>query len=197
MCLESLGKEYEILFKEKNMSWKLAVVPERCSGCKICELVCSINRFGVNNPKKSAIRVMVVYPHPIIRMPIVCRQCKVAKCMENCPTGAITTKDGIYDIDSEKCISCQQCVISCPFGAIFLHEEIETPFKCNLCNGHPHCVEACPKNALLYLPEHVLGQAQRMTSVLKYVHMKEVEYVEKGERKVLRYADIEEGKAED
>jgi Fe-S-cluster-containing hydrogenase component 2 len=184
MCLESLGKEYEILFKEKNMSWKLAVVPERCSGCKICELVCSINRFGVNNPKKSAIRVMVVYPHPIIRMPIVCRQCKVAKCMENCPTGAITTKDGIYDIDSEKCISCQQCVISCPF-------------KSNLCNGHPHCVEACPKNALLYLPEHVLGQAQRMTSVLKYVHMKEVEYVEKGERKVLRYADIEEGKAED
>jgi len=41
---------------------KLAVVPERCSGCKICELVCSIERFGVNNPKKSAIRVMVVYP---------------------------------------------------------------------------------------------------------------------------------------
>jgi hypothetical protein len=36
-----------------------------------------------------------------------------------------------------------------------------------------------------------------MTSVLKYVHMKEVEYVEKGERKVLRYADIEKGKAED
>mgnify|MGYP001636559591 FL=1 len=56
---------------------------------------------------------------------------------------------------------------------------------------------ACPKNALLFLPEHVLGQAQRMTSVLKYVHMKEVEYVEKGERKVLKYADIEKGKAED
>jgi Fe-S-cluster-containing hydrogenase component 2 len=88
-------------------------------------------------------------------------------------------------------------VISCPFGAVFLHEERETPFKCNLCNGTPRCVEACPKNALLYLPEHVLGQAQRMTSVLKYVHMKEVEYVEKGERKVLKYADIEKGKTED
>jgi hypothetical protein len=43
----------------------------------------------------------------------------------------------------------------------------------------------------------VLGQAQRMASVLKYGHMKEVEYVEKGERKVLRYADIEKGKTED
>ncbi len=179
------------------MPWKLAVVPERCSGCKICELVCSMERFGVNNPKKSAIRVMVVYPHPIIRMPIVCRQCKVAKCMENCPTGAIAIKDGVYDIDGEKCISCQQCVISCPFGAVFLHEEMDTPFKCNLCDGKPRCVEACPKNALLFLPDHVLGQAQRMTSVLKYAHMKEVEYVEKGERKVLRYADSEKGKTED
>jgi hypothetical protein len=58
-------------------------------------------------------------------------------------------------------------------------------------------VESCPKNALLFLPEHVLGQAQRMTSVLKYAHMKEVEYVDKGERKVLKYADSEKGKAED
>jgi hypothetical protein len=32
--------------------------------------------------------------------------------------------------------------------------------------------------------------------VLKYVHMKEVEFVEKGERKVRKYADIEKGKEE-
>jgi len=67
------------------MSRKLTVVPEKCSGCKLCEVVCSINRFGINNPKKSCIRVMVVYPHPVIRMPIICRQCKVPKCQENCP----------------------------------------------------------------------------------------------------------------
>jgi hypothetical protein len=35
-----------------------------------------------------------------------------------------------------------------------------------------------------------------MASVLKYTKMKEVEYVEKGERKILRYADIERGKEE-
>jgi hypothetical protein len=35
-----------------------------------------------------------------------------------------------------------------------------------------------------------------MASVLKYTKMKEVEYVEKGERKILRYADIEGGKEE-
>jgi hypothetical protein len=36
-----------------------------------------------------------------------------------------------------------------------------------------------------------MGQAQRMSSALKYAHMKEVEYVEGGEKKVLKYADIE------
>ena len=58
------------------MSKKLTVIPEQCSGCKICELVCSIKHFGVNNPKKAAIRVMVTYPHPVMRMPIVCGSAK-------------------------------------------------------------------------------------------------------------------------
>ncbi len=178
------------------VSRKLTVVPEKCSGCKLCEVVCSINRFGVNNPKKSCIRVMVVYPHPVIRMPIICRQCKIPKCQENCPADAIAIKNGYCEIDEKKCISCHQCVISCPFGAIFLHGDMEIPFKCNLCEGDPQCVKSCPKQALLFIPEHTLGQAHRMASVLKYTKMKEVEYVEKGKRKILRYADIERGKKE-
>jgi Fe-S-cluster-containing hydrogenase component 2 len=140
---------------------------------------------------------MVVYPHPVIRMPIVCRQCKHPKCRENCPTDAIVTKDGFSDIDRDKCISCQQCVMSCPFGAIFLHDDVSSPFKCNLCHGQPQCVKMCPKRALLFIPEHTLGQAQRMASVLKYTKMKEVEYVEKGKKKILRYAEIDKGKHED
>jgi len=179
------------------MSKKLTVVPERCSGCRTCELVCSITRFGVNNPKKSSIRVIVIYPHPVIRMPIVCRQCREPKCMENCPTEAMNIKNGIVEIDQNNCISCQQCVISCPFGAIFLHNDIPVPFKCNLCNGSPKCVQECPKKALLFLPEHIFGQTHRIASVLKYAHMREIEYIEGGEKKKLKYADIEGGKAHD
>ena len=41
------------------MSRKLAVIPELCSGCRMCELACAIEHYGVNNPKKSAIRVLV------------------------------------------------------------------------------------------------------------------------------------------
>ncbi|MHC1584691.1 MAG: 4Fe-4S dicluster domain-containing protein [Candidatus Syntropharchaeia archaeon] len=172
---------------------KLTIVPERCSGCRLCELVCAVRKFGVNNPKKAGIRVMSLYPHPVIRMPIFCRQCKEPMCMNNCPNEAIVVKNGIVKIDEENCISCNACVISCPFGAIFVHPEIKIPFKCDLCDGSPACVEACPKKALMYVPEHTLGQAHRLMSVLKYSHMREVEYIEEGVKKKLRYADLNGG----
>lgn len=169
------------------MNKKLVVIPERCSGCRICELVCSIKHFKVNNPKKSAIRVIVHYPHPIIRMPVVCHQCKEPKCAENCPTDAIYIKNGTVLIDEEKCISCHQCVTSCPFGAIFVHQDLKFPIKCDLCGSSPECVAACPKKALLYIPENLMGQAMRVASALKYAKLKEVEYVEKGEMKKIKY----------
>lgn len=172
------------------MAKRLTVVPERCSGCRICETICALQHFGVNNPKKAAIRVTVLYPHPVIRMPVVCRQCDQPKCRENCPADAISVNNGVVAIDAAACVSCRQCVTSCPFGAIFVHHDIETPFKCDLCAGKPQCVSHCPKDALLYVPEHELGQAARLATVLRYAHMKEVEYVEKGERKKLRYAEI-------
>ena len=173
---------------------KLTVIPERCSGCRLCELACAINAFGVNNPKKAKLRVFSLYPHPVIKKPIVCNQCRIPKCSENCPTGAIYIEDGIVKIDEKTCSSCQMCVTSCPFGAIFVHQEIAVPFKCELCGGNPKCVEVCPKKAILYTPEHILGQSMRLAGVLKYAHMKEVEYFEHGIVKKLRYADIEKGK---
>lgn len=173
------------------MPKKLAVIPQRCSGCRTCELVCAITHFGVNNPKKSCVRVMTIYPHPVIRMPVICKQCQEPKCADGCPVNAITRTDGTVRIDPELCISCLQCVDSCPFGAMFVHEDIERPFNCDLCGGNPRCVEVCPKAALAFVPEHVLGQAHRVASALNYVHMKEVEYVEKGKKRRLRYADIE------
>jgi Fe-S-cluster-containing hydrogenase component 2 len=134
---------------------------------------------------------MVAYPHPVIRMPIICHHCRKPKCAENCPTDAIEVRDGVVVIDEEKCISCRQCVISCPFGAVFTHEDIETPFKCDLCGGDPECVKACPKQALIFVPEHMIGEEHRVSSLLKYAKMKEIEYVEQGEKKILKYAETE------
>ena len=175
----------------------LTVIPERCSGCKICELACSVGRENVNNPKKSRMRVMVLYPHPVIRMPIVCRQCGVPKCGEGCPTHAIYKENGVVRLDKEKCISCNQCLTSCPFGAMFLHEDIEHPFKCDLCEGDPLCVKACPKEALKFHPKHILGQAHRLSAARSYAKMSKVEYMDDGQKKTLKYAKITKGGSDD
>ena len=174
----------------ESMAKKLTVIPELCSGCRTCELVCAMERFGVINPKKSALRVEVTYPHPVVRMPVVCSQCRVPACGEVCPVNALTWSDGIVRLNEEVCISCYKCVEACPFGAIYAHEDCEKPIKCDMCGGHPRCVEECPKGALKLIPEDVLGESKRLHNVLSYSQMKEIEYYEKGEKKTIHYAEI-------
>lgn len=169
----------------------IAVTPERCSGCRLCELACAMEHYKVVNPKKSAVRVMVVYPHPVVRMPIICSQCGQPKCADACPVNALTRdENGVVHLDHEECVSCNHCVDACPFGAMYVHDDIPTPFKCDLCGGEPKCVEVCPKQAIKFIPEHLLGQEHRISNVLSYAHMEEIEFMEKGEEKKLRYASI-------
>ena len=172
------------------MSKKLTVIPELCSGCRICELVCAIEHFKVNNPKKSAVRVLVVYPHPVIRMPIICSQCKDAPCAEVCPVDALSRVNGVVKLDKEVCISCYRCIEACPFGAMYAHEECDYPLKCDMCNGNPRCVTECPKGAIRLIPEAILGESKRLNNVLSYTQMKEIEFYEKGKKKVIHYAEI-------
>ena len=152
------------------MSEKLVVIPESCSGCSICELVCAIKHFGVNNPKKSAIRVRTTYPSPAGNKPVVCSQCDEPACAEACPTDALERVDGVIRLDEDKCIYCFDCVEACPFEAMYVHRDSGIPIKCDMCGGQPECVAKCPKEAVrlvseaalsrLDLPDNVLSQAQ-------------------------------------
>ena len=172
------------------MARKLTVIPEQCSGCKTCELVCAIEHFGVNNPKKSAVRVLVTYPHPVVRMPIVCSQCKAPPCEDVCPVNALRRTNGVVTLDKDVCISCYKCVEACPFGAMYAHEDCGYPIKCDMCGGDPECVKHCPKGALRLIPEYALGESKRIGNVLSYTQMKEIEFEEKGEIKTIHYAEI-------
>ncbi len=172
------------------MQKKLAVIPELCSGCRICELTCAMQHFNVNNPKKSAIRVLITYPHPVVRMPIVCSQCKVPVCADACPVEALKRSNGIVALNTNECISCMKCVEACPFGAMYAHNDVEHPIKCDLCAGNPQCVIHCPKGAIRLIPEQSLGESRRLNNVLSYTHMKEIEFMEKGQKRIIQYAEI-------
>jgi len=40
------------------------------------------------------------------------------------------------------------------------------------------------------IPEHALGESKRISNILSYTQMKEIEFYEKGEKKVIHYAEI-------
>ena len=83
-----------------------------------------------------------------------------------------------------------KCVDACPFGAIYAHGDVDNPIKCDLCGGSPKCVEICPKNVIRLIPEQALGESKRINNVLSYTHMKEIEFMEKGQKKTIQYAEI-------
>lgn len=115
----------------------------RCSGCRICEVVCSLENFGEANPGKSAIRVVSPLPGGGSYVLLVCDQC--GDCAVACPEKCITSSGGIYQVDSSSCTGCAICVEACPRGALFLHRGAKTPIRCNLCGA---CVNYCPGRAL-------------------------------------------------
>jgi ferredoxin len=126
----------------RKMKNPIAVDGTKCSGCRTCQLVCSLTNFSVNNPKKSAIHVFGLFPEPRFEA-IVCNQC--GRCAEVCPEDAIKKKNGVYIIDKKKCTNCGECVRKCPSHAIFVHPDLTTPIKCVLCYK---CVKMCPMEAI-------------------------------------------------
>jgi len=39
-------------------------------------------------------------------------------CIDECPSEAITMKEGVAVIDKEKCVDCNTCIDCCPSAAI-------------------------------------------------------------------------------
>ena len=68
-------------------------------------------------------------------LPVGCQHCANPACVHVCPTGASQkTANGTVQIDKEKCIGCQFCVMACPYGVRYLNEEEGVIEKCTLCN---------------------------------------------------------------
>jgi len=136
----------------------LVVHPERCTGCKRCELWCSLVKNGVQNPTRSMIHIVKKNEFNI---PITCLQCGL--CQSVCPTGAISRDErtGAVIISQEQCVGCEKCVAVCPIGVISFDREAGVAQKCDLCNGDPECVKHCPENALEYCDAVTAAKAKQ------------------------------------
>ncbi len=144
----------------------LIIDAARCMGCRLCETACSVARTGETGIYKSRIRT-VRFPDDYFFSPSVCHQCESPACAQVCPTGALTKnlETGVVDWDKEKCVGCKMCLVSCPFGAIYMvGSEI---VKCDLCGGDPVCAKFCRMEALTYGEVEDIGEDKRIAEGTK------------------------------
>ncbi|RLF87320.1 4Fe-4S dicluster domain-containing protein [Thermococci archaeon] len=135
--------------------------PEKCSGCRTCELVCSVKHTNYADPMRSLIRILKREEY--IFIPIRCRQCEEPWCEIVCPVGAIS-KDkelGTVTVDYDKCRGCRLCTEICPFGGAQWKVKDRQVMMCDLCKGDPACVKCCPTEALQYVEEDEIPPAKR------------------------------------
>ncbi|AFA47616.1 4Fe-4S dicluster domain-containing protein [Acetobacterium woodii] len=157
-----------------NLGSFVVACNDQCTGCKACEIAC----FTVHNQKENKVAHTVgtvaipVTPRLFLTkfeeqcLPIQCKQCEDAPCLNSCAAKAITKVDGTMIVNEMLCIGCKNCMLACPFGAIEMlpiaknaqpvqqigsDEVRKSAFKCDLCaelEDGPACVKACPHDVL-------------------------------------------------
>ncbi len=133
--------------------------PHRCSGCRLCEVACSLHHEDTVFPEASRIRVIELIPG--IDVPHLCAKCPDYPCLKACQRegyNAIRVDEatGAPIVDADKCTGCGACIRACPGKVPRLHPVTRKALICDLCGGDPACVKACRDagyNALIAVPE--------------------------------------------
>ncbi|MEW6667660.1 MAG: hypothetical protein AB1512_20825 [Thermodesulfobacteriota bacterium] len=121
---------------------KIKIHKERCSGCHLCEMVCSLFHGGRINVERSAIRIHQDDLESSMNTPRVCRQCKKMKCLE---------AEGLAREPERRQFRWPKGRADhCPFEALPVFEE--TAYHCDLCGGDPRCVGVCTTGAIRLTP---------------------------------------------
>lgn len=135
---------------------------EKCTGCLVCEMICSLYHHKQCNPSLSGIKIFTKESEWIRGLSSkifeykACNQCGF--CIQLCPVDAIERHSitGTVVVNDEKCTRCLQCVGGCPFDAIWYSNEIDKIIKCDLCGespAGPKCVELCPRKVLVHMEQ--------------------------------------------
>jgi len=136
----------------------LKVDYEKCTGCRLCELVCAVKHDHVSNPTRSRIRV-IKWESEGVYVPMSCQQCEDAPCVAGCPVKALerNAEMGRVEVNYDKCVGCRTCVSVCPFGAMHFVTADRKVVKCDLCDGDPQCVRFCDMKAVDFTDAIDLG----------------------------------------
>ena len=157
----------------------ISIIPERCTGCQACEMVCSLSHEDACSSSLSRIRIKK-WEEISLFIPIVCQNCEKPPCVDVCPTGARrrASETGVVSTDEKQCVGCKSCLYVCPNSAPVLHPLTKRTMTCDLCKGRPLCTQICTVGALSYIRERdvstekkrVYGQVflQAMKSTLRH-----------------------------
>ena len=118
----------------------------KCTGCHLCQLICSYTKTGKFDLNKARISIIERDEEGFTQM--ICRNCHEAPCMDACPAGTIVRrqKDGFIVLNDQKCVGCNMCIMVCPFNAIdsLNHKN----YKCDTCEGLEKCALICDQDAI-------------------------------------------------
>ena len=136
----------DVVLGEIKGRMRLVVDNSKCTGCGICEMICSFMHEGFVDAGLARLRVEGSWPGPFSIK--VCIQC--TKCVSVCPTGALERDEklGYIKVDPSKCTLCGECVEVCPNQVIILNKAKPHVLICDLCGGLPECVYWCPRDAI-------------------------------------------------
>jgi anaerobic carbon-monoxide dehydrogenase iron sulfur subunit len=152
------------------MEYVITIDPDRCTGCRICEMMCSLSHARECAPERSRIRnVRFEEDGRITTIPSLCMQCETAACQIACPTGATYRGGpvGAMLVEDKKCIGCSACVYACPFGASSIDPVSKKAIRCDMCEGEPRCVKNCPTEAIQFTTRSKVALQQRREKVSK------------------------------
>ena len=97
----------------------LLIDETKCIRCDNCVTACAATHGGQTRLDR---KHGPSFAH--IHVPVVCRHCEGAPCLQDCPPGDAIVRDpqGAVRIDENKCIGCGNCAQFCPYGVIFMVE---------------------------------------------------------------------------